>query len=145
MKMKKQLRAALLCLLTLSLLLCLLSCKREAPATDELWASATYSSDTSFGEGASTVYVEVKAGEKSVTFTIKTDEEMLGNALLAHDLIKGDAGEYGLYVTHVNGIAAVWEENQSYWGFFSNGSLLLNAVDATPVEDGKHYEIVYTK
>lgn len=127
----------LICLLTL------VSCKGEVP--DGLWENATYTKDTTLGEGAATVTVEVKAGEKSVSFTIKTDKTILGDALKEHSLIEGDEGEFGLYIKKVNGITADYDVDQSYWGFYKNGEMMMEGVDLTEIKDGEHYELVYTK
>ena len=72
--------------ITLSLLfvlLCFASCNK-IPA-EGLWENATYRKDKTFGDGAKTVQVEVKVEEQSVTFTLNTDKETLGDALLEHD------------------------------------------------------------
>ncbi len=110
-----------------------------------LWENATYQTDTEFGEGAKTVTVQVKAEEKTVTFTIHTDAETLGEALLAHDLIAGEDGEFGMYVKVVNGITADYDVNQSYWGFYQGGEYMMSGVDTTVIADGESYELVYTK
>lgn len=128
----------------------------EAPAGDEnapaekseaekVWETATYREDTTFGEGAKTVYTVVKYQNFSVTFTVKTDAEMLGDALIAHGLIAGEEGAYGLYVKTVNGILADYDIDQSYWSLEQNGQALFTGIDSTPIVDGATYEIVYTK
>lgn len=127
--------------LTLILILTLVSCGDSK----DLWEKATYLEDTAFGEGATTVQVEVKAKDKSVTFTIKTDKKTLGDALLEHDLIAGEAGAYGLYVKVVNGITADYDVDQSYWSLYKNGEYMMTGVDATEMANGEHYELVYTK
>ena len=107
-----------------------------------LWENATYRRDMELGDGAKTVQVEVKAGEESVTFTIHTDKETLGDALLEHGLIAGDQGAYGLYVKLVNGIEADYDKDGSYWGFYKNGEMMLVGVDGAVIADGEHYELV---
>jgi len=87
----------------------------------------------------------VIVGEQSVTFTIKTDAETLGDALLAHNLIAGDQGDFGLYVKAVNGITADYDVDQSYWGFSKNGEYMMTGVDGTAIADGEVYELTYTK
>lgn len=110
-----------------------------------LWADADYVEDTTFGSGAKTVVVEVKVGEESVTFTIKTDKTILGEALIEHNLIAGEEGPYGLYIKQVNGITADYDIDQSYWGFYKNGEYMMSGVDTTEISDGEHYELVYSK
>ena len=127
--------------LTLIFIFSLVSCG----APEDLWKTATHLEDAAFGEGATTVQVEVKAKDKSVTFTIKTDKKTLGDALLEHDLIAGEEGAYGLYVKVVNGITADYDVDQSYWGFYKNGTYVMTGVDTTEIADGEHYELVYEK
>lgn len=160
--MKNTIKSTLALILALLLSLCLFACKKEPAETPEngssdaageggtiapegLWANATYLEDTSFGEGAKTVTVKVVVEGKSVTFTIKTDAETLGDALLAHNLIAGDEGQYGLYVKVVNGITADYDVDQSYWGFSKNGEYMMTGVDGTAIADGEAYELTYTK
>ncbi len=135
----------LLCLaMCLMLVLSLASCFGQTDSK-ELWDSATYKSDTELGEGSKTVYVEVTVEENSVTFTIHTDEAILGDALIAHGLVEGEEGAYGLYIKKVNGITADYDVDQSYWGFYKNGEYMLTGVDGTEFADGEHYELVYSK
>ncbi len=117
----------------------------EKIAAEGLWANATWRSDKSFGEGAKTVLVEVKAGDQSITFTVKTDAEKLGDALIAHGIIEGEDGQFGLYIKKVNGILADYDIDRSYWGFYKNGEYMMTGVDGTSIADGEHYELVYTK
>jgi hypothetical protein len=140
----KQIKSALALLLCLASLFCLVACFDKVDATG-VWEDATYRSDKEFGKGAKTVEVEVKVEEQSVTFTVHTDKEMLGDALLEHGLIEGDAGPYGLYVKKVNGMTADYDVNQHYWSFSKNGEGLMTGVDMEAVENGAHYEITYAK
>ncbi|MFA5561981.1 MAG: DUF4430 domain-containing protein [Eubacteriales bacterium] len=109
-----------------------------------LWEDAKYLRDKSFGSGEITVEVEVKAGNQSITFTIKTDKTTLGEALLEHDLIEGEQTNYGLYVTKVNGIVADFEVDESYWALYRDGEMMMAGVDTTEIENGEHYELVHT-
>ena len=106
------------------------------------WEDAIYRKDVEFGNGSKTVKVEVKVEEQSVTFTIKTDREFLGEALMDHNLLEGESGAYGLYVKKVNGILADYDVDQTYWGLYKNGEYSLTGVDTTPIADGEHYELV---
>ncbi|MBQ8356502.1 MAG: DUF4430 domain-containing protein [Clostridia bacterium] len=106
-----------------------------------IWENATYVSDKEFGDGATTVYVEVKAEEQSITFTVKTDKTFLGEALLEHELISGEEGAYGLYITAVNGMAIAEGEN-AYWALYKDGAYSMTGVDTTPIANGEHYELV---
>lgn len=158
--MKRTIKSTFALILALLMTLCLFACKQQAEtpettagtsenggdiAPEGLWKDATYLKDTEFGEGAKTVKVKVIVGEQSVTFTIKTDAETLGDALLAHGLIAGDQGDFGLYVKVVNGITADYDIDQSYWGFSKNGEYMMTGVDGTAIADGEVYELTYTK
>ena len=116
--------------------------QNDDTSLDALWETATYLSDTELGEGAKTVEVEVKAGEKSITFTIHTDKETLGEAMLDHGLISGEEGAFGLYVKFVNGIEADYDKDATYWGFYKNGEMMMVGVDGAIIADGEHYELV---
>ena len=110
-----------------------------------LWADAVYTEDTEFGEGAKTVICEVKAEDKTVTFTVKTDKDTVGEALLEHELIAGDEGQYGLYVKVVNGITADYDVNQCYWAFYIDGEMASTGVDGAEITEGVTYQLVYSK
>ena len=111
----------------------------------DVWSEAIYTEDTELGEGEKTVMVEVIAEDKSVTFTIRSDKDILGDALAEHGLIEGEQGAYGLYVKKVNGITADYDINQTYWGFNKNGESMMTGVDGEEFKDGEHYELIYTK
>ena len=121
----------------------LISCGVSEPVN--LWESATYTENQEFGTGDKTITVDVIAEEKSLEFTVHTDKEILGDALLEHELISGDEGAYGLYVKTVNGIYADYNITKSYWGINKNGESLMTGVDSAEITDGDTFEFVYTK
>ena len=82
---------------------------------------------------------------KETSLEIKTDREFVGEALLDEGVITGDMGEYGMYINTVNGIAADWDKDQTYWAFYINGEYALTGVDATPIEENCVYSLVLTK
>ena len=142
--MKKTIKSLVSTSLLLVMILTLVACQKEVDVTG-LWEKATYTKDTTLGNGATTVMVEVKVEDQSVTFTIKTDKTTLGDALMEHDLVSGDQGAFGLYVKVVNGITADYDVDGSYWAFNKNGEMMLTGIDGTTIADGEHYELVYTK
>ncbi len=142
--MKQTMKITAFLLLAVMLLLSAVSCTEKVDAAG-LWENATYRSDKTFGNGKTTVQLEVKVEAQSVTFTIRTDEETLGAALLEHELIEGEAGPYGLYIKKVNGITADYDIDRSYWELNKNGEYCFTGVDTTPIADGEHYELVYSK
>ena len=130
--------------MSIVILLCFAACGNKV-SKEGLWNSADYLKDTEFGKGSTVVQVEVKAEEQSVTFTVKTDKDNLGDALLEYNLIDGDESDYGLYVKKVNGITADYDTDKSYWAFYKDGQYMSTGVDSTKIADGEHYELVYTK
>ncbi len=139
----KQQKTILSLFLALLCTVVLISCNAQDPGG--LWANAAYTEDVSLGNGAKTVVVEVKAGDRGVVFTVKTDADTVGAALLEHGLIAGEEGAYGLYVKKVNGITADFDVDQSYWAFFINGELAMTGVEGTQIDEGARYQLVYTK
>ena len=140
--MKKTLTAVLAMLLILASVFTLSACFDTVDA-EGLWENATYRRDKSFGNGEKTVKVEVKVGEDSVTFTVKSDEKYLGDALAEHGLIEGEEGQFGLYIKKVNGMLADYDVDRSWWGFYKNGEYQMLGIDLTEFADGEHYELVY--
>ncbi len=127
-------------------LLCisLVACGGQSADAD-LWQSAVYTENTELGKGEKTIFVEVEALDKAVTFTINTDKKTVGEALIENDLIAGEKGAYGMYIKVVNGITADYDKTQTYWSFSKNGEYMTTGVDDTELADGEHYELVYTK
>jgi len=139
--MKKAISLLLVVLCVVSLT----ACNSVPTATTSLWDNAIYLEDTSFGEGAKVAVVEVCAEDKTVTFTVNTDKDTVGDALFEHGLIDGEDGEYGLYIKKVNGITADYDIDQSYWAFYIDGEYATSGVDTTEIAQGATYRLEYTK
>lgn len=139
---KSALTKSLLALILVSAsILCLFSCKGEQ---SDPWESAYYTEDATIGGGATTLQLVVEAGERSITLTVKTDKSTLGEALIEHNLIEGEMGDYGLYVKKVNGMVADYDIDQSYWALYINGEYGMSGVDTTPVTEGTVYKLART-
>ena len=168
--MKKVINQTLSMVLVLAFIMCLISCNQtggvndttgtqaetEMPEAGEshtkteiepegVWTNATYRKDTELGTGAKTVVVEVKAEDQTVTFTVKTDADTVGAALIEHGLIAGEDSAYGLYVKTVNGILADYDVDRSYWAFYIDGKYAMTGVDKTAITEGVTYQLVHTK
>ena len=141
--MKHTIKSTVSIVLALVFLFCLASCNTVEQTG--VWENATYLRDMEFGSGSKTVVVEVKAEEQLVTFTIQTDKDTVGAALLEHGLIAGEESQYGLYVKVVNGITADYDVDQSYWAFYINGEYAMTGVDSTEITEGAKYRLEYTK
>ena len=124
------------------LLLCLLSVGcQSAPAATGIWADATYTEDTTLGEGATTLTVVVSVEDKEVTLTVNTDQTTVGAALAELNLIQGADGMY----TVVNGMTADYNIDQTYWAFYENDAYAMAGMDDTAITAGVVYKLVRSK
>lgn len=142
--MKKFIRSAVLLLLSVLLATSLIACGNTVKK-EGLWENATYRKDMEFGEGAKTAVVEVKVEDETVTFTVHTDKDTVGDALIEHELISGEEGAYGLYIKTVNGITADYDTDQSYWAFYIDGEYAMTGVDGTEIDADARYTLEYAK
>ena len=95
--------------------------------------------------GAKTITVEVVHKDESTkTFTYNTDAECLGEVLLDEGLVKGDMGDFGLYITEVDGEVADYSVDGGWWGLYQNGEMTTTGADTTPIADGDAFQLVYT-
>lgn len=124
------------------LLLCLLSvgCGTE-PAATGIWATATYTENTTLGEGNTALTVVVSAEDKQITLTVNTDKTTVGAALSEVGLIQGNDGMY----TIVNGMTADYNVDQTYWAFYENDTYANAGMDDTPITAGVTYKLVRSK
>lgn len=84
-------------------------------------------------------FIAIDKDGNETKWDISTDKKTVGEALSDEKLIEGTESEYGLYVTKVNGIEALYEVDQTYWAFYINGEYAMTGVDSTDVEDGATY------
>lgn len=129
--MKKNTKIILAAILILALaagLLTIYLSTRPAPAAGE----KTFTVDVVHGDGSTR------------TYTYDTDAEYLGEVLLSEGLIQGDKGEFGIYITAVDGEEAIYEVNGSYWALYEGEDYAQQGVDQTPVYDGARFSLVYT-
>ncbi len=143
--MKRIINLSVSVVLVFATLLCFAGCDDNSAPQEGLWESATYSSDTTLGEGSKTVDLQVKAGKNAVNITIKTNKDTVGAALLEAGVIEGEDSDYGLYVKKVNGILADYDTDKSYWAFYIDGAYATSGVDTTNITEGAKYTLEYTK
>ena len=139
--MKKAVALTMVCCF---FVLFIVSCS-SAPVEVSLWDTAVYNEDTELGIGVKTITVSVETPEKTITFTIHTDADVLGDALSEHNLVSGENGPYGLYIKTVNGIFADYDVNKRYWSLNKDGEYLATAADLTEISDGDKFSIVYSE
>ena len=131
-------------MLLLTVVFCFAACEKE-PVPADIWDSAIYTEDATLGEGETTLKVEVKIEGKTVVFTLNTNADTVGAALLENGLIAGEMGDYGMYIKVVNGVTADYDIDQSYWAFWINGEYTMSGVDTTEIKKGDTYTLEYTK
>ena len=142
--MKKTIRSILSVTLVLLMLfsICSLAACKEPPPTDLLWETATYTKDTTLGSGSKSITVQVTAGDKSITFTLKTDKETLEDVMKENSLVEGDESQYGLYIKKVNGILADYDVDATYWGINADGEPIATGASGVIVQEGVVYEFI---
>ena len=126
--------------LVLALMLTVTACGVDP---NDPWSDAKYTKDTTLGTVSKTVTVEVLVEDHLVTFTLKTDATMLGDALLETGLCQGEDGPYGLYIKTTNGILADYDVNQHYWALYINGEYAMSGADSTEITAGTVYRLAY--
>ena len=95
------------------------------------------------GELKKITVVVVYEDKTEKTFTYETAEEFVGPVLQADGLIKGNDGPYGMEITHVDGVQAIYEQDKAYWAVYEGEEYALQGIDTTPVVDGRTYKLVY--
>lgn len=73
------------------------------------------------------------------TFTVKSEKQTVGEALLDEEIIAGSQGQYGLMVETVDGETVKFEDGGKYWAFYIGNEYAMTGVDATNIEDGQTY------
>ncbi len=132
--------------LTAAMALGMIACSEKPLDDASSIASTTSGTVTDIGEGATNFKFTVVDGEgNQKVFNVKTDEITVGRALLKLGLIKGDQGDYGLYVKTVNGITADYNVDGTYWAFYVNGEYATSGVDTTNITAGDEYSFKVEK
>jgi hypothetical protein len=98
-----------------------------------------------FAEPVTFTFEVVDKDGNTETFEITTDKTTVGDALLEEGLIVGEEGQYGLYVTEVNGIVADYNVDGTYWAFYVDGGYAATGVDMTDIVDGATYSFKVEK
>jgi len=102
--------------------------------------------DPVVGQGQTAFAFEVvhKSGETK-KFTVKTDKNTVGEALLDAGLIAGENSQYGLYVKTVDNETLDYDTDKMYWAFYVNGEYALSGVDTTEISSNDIYSFRASK
>ena len=117
-------------LLALVMLFALTACgaKEEAPA-----------------EAVSFKVIVTDLEGNETTFEYTSSASNVGEVLVAEGLVVGHDAAYGLYIDSVNGIAADWDNDQTYWAFYINGEYATTGISDTPITADTTYGLTLTK
>ena len=95
--------------------------------------------------GGKTITVQVIHSDGTQKdFTVNTDAEILGQALLEENIAEGTEGPYGLMIEVVDGEEAIWEKTKSYWALYIGEEYASTGADQTPLHDGDSFKLEYT-
>lgn len=143
MKCRQRLLSLILCvMLTVAVAFTATGCnggKKDESASGKTQAK-TFADGDVLGEGGKEFAFTVTDKEGGeIHLTIRTDQEIVGDALQELGVIDGEEGEYGLYVKTVNGITADYDKDGVYWAFYVGGEYAQTGVDLTAIDEGESY------
>ena len=108
-------------------------------------SGAVVTDGATIGEGSRTFAAQVVDLEgNTVSFTVKTDKDIVGEALQELGVLQGEEGPYGLTVITVDGEAAVWDTDNAYWAIWIGEEMATTGVSEIPVYDGSSFRLEYT-
>ena len=84
--------------------------------------------------------VVVHADQTENTFTYQTDAEYLADVLLENELVTGETGAYGLFITTVDGETAD-DSKQQWWCITKGGESVTTGADTLPIADEDQFEL----
>ena len=136
--MKKTVITSVSLILVAVFMLFSVSCAKKVDATGA-WENATYLKDTTVGKGDKEIKVEIEAGEQSITLTVKTDKDNLGDALYELELIN-DAS----FFDTLNGIKADFNDGGMFWKVLKDDTMLPHGVNDEKISGGESYKFLMT-
>ena len=91
---------------------------------------------TVVGEGEKNFdFTAVFADGKTEDYTVFTNSETVGEALLSLGLIEGEMGAYGIYVKSVCGVVADYDVDKTYWALYTDGEMSMTGADKVNCDD----------
>ena len=98
------------------------------------------------GEGENTFLFEViTEDDMSYFWVVHTNYTTVGEALLEHDLVRGDMTDFGLFVTEINDMVADFDEDGAWWALHIDGELAMTGVMDVEIEPDTTYAFVFTR
>ena len=91
------------------------------------------------GKGDKEIKLEIEAGEQSITLTVKTDKDNLGDALYELELINDAA-----FFDTLNGIKADFNDGGMFWKVLKGDTMLDHGVNDEKISGGESYKFLMT-
>ena len=127
-------------MLVLALMLCSAGCGSIGGKTPD--EKPVVSNGETIGEGSKTFAAQIVDLDGSqISFTVKTDKTVVGEALQELGVLKGEEGPYGLYIKAVNGKTLDYEKDGAYWAFYVDGAYAVTGVDETDIVETSVYQL----
>ena len=86
------------------------------------------------------VDIDVFADGSSESFSFDTEVSTLAELLYEQNLIVAEEGQYGIFITSVNGRVAD-SSKQEWWCITKNGEEVFSSASETYLTDGDKYEL----
>ncbi len=101
-----------------------------------------FTNGSGYEKGDTDIKVEVSviAGNFSETHSVTTKCLYLGDALLEAGLIKGEVGQYGLFITEVAGISAD-ADKEEWWCITREGESVQVGISNIEIKNNDKYEL----
>ena len=98
-----------------------------------------------FGDKHITIQVVSKTGIIN-NYSVDTEAEYILGAMEETPGLQfeGEEGQYGMSISHINGVRADYLLDGAYWAFYVNDEYCNYGVSEQPIEDGDEFKIVYT-
>ena len=125
-------------MLAFLLILCAAGCSSIGGTTPE--EEPVVRDGDTIGTGSKTFAAQiVDLDGNEISFTVKTDKTIVGEALQELGVLKGEEGPYGLYIKAVNGKTLDYEKDGAYWAFYVDGAYATAGVDETDIVETSVY------
>lgn len=89
------------------------------------------------------IVTDLEGNESTYEYT--SNAPSVGEALVAEGLIEAHEASFGLFIDAVNGIAADWDNDQTYWAFYIDGEYAVTGIGETEITAGTTYGLTLTK
>ena len=128
----------LVMMMVLLVALCSVGCGSVGEVTPE--AKPVVQDGQTIGKGDVSFVAQIEDidGTK-ITFTVKTEKTIVGEALQELGVLMGEEGPYGLYIKAVNGKTLDYEKDGAYWAFYVDGAYAIAGVDQTDIVETSVY------